>query len=166
MTLTDPFASAPEEPQPSQEPSVAPEPAPVAEAPKPAAQNVFAPGEGKIVTTFKAGSSFDSPWVVVHANSVSESDALLDQAFADYLGKVKKVASFFNGGGAPANNGQQAPQRSNAPAGATQPPAWFPPPPAAGWVYKTGFKKDGGAWHAWAPARKGEGDWQFHNPPK
>ena len=59
-------------------------------------------GASKIVTTYKEGSSYDSSWVVVHANSLEEAKGLLTQEFADYLKEVKKVASFFRGGSTPA----------------------------------------------------------------
>jgi hypothetical protein len=119
----------------------------------------------EIVTTFKLDGQ--APWIVVHAQTVAEANAVLNQEFADYVKQVKKVASFAAEGSAPAGRGGNTSQRQSAPQGATQPPEWFPPAPAPGWVYKTGFKKDGsGAWHAWAPPQKGGGDWQFHNPPR
>ncbi len=151
--MNDPFASAPDEPQtaPETAPTEAPEGSGIQVKVTPVVQGAISGSE--IVTTFKAGTGYDQPWVVIHAGSVEESDALLDQKFADYLGKVKRVASFFNGGGsAPANNGNVT--VNNAPQGATEPPAGSPPCPGDGWVFKTGFKKDGsGAWKGWMPPR-------------
>lgn len=169
MTIADPFASAPaqeEAQQPASEPAAQP-----AAAEKPAVQNVFAPGEGKIVTTLKAGAGYDQPWVVIHANSVEESNALLDQKFADYLGRVKKVAAFFNGGGVPVqaqNNGGGQQQSNGRPQGATEPPAWAPPKPYDDFVYKTGFsQKTNKTWHAWMPPTKGDNrEALFFNPPR
>lgn len=178
--MQDPFASAPTQDEAQVQEATQPAgvfdtPPPEAPAPAPEVKEVKvtnvvpAPTEGKIVTTLKGGAGFDAPWVVIHASSVEESDALLDQAFADYLKKVQRVASFFSGG-LSAPSGGSAPQqspRSRAPQGATEPPPWFPPPPAEGWVYKTGKKKNGdGVYHAWAPPHKGGGAWQFHNPPQ
>lgn len=163
MTVEDPWASAAPEPE---------QPAP--SAPTTVVNNSTAPRDAEaITTTFKGGRDFDAPWVVTRAATVAEADALLDAAFKDYLDKVQRVASVF-AGAAPAptqsGGGQQAQQRSapaqsRAPQGATEPPSWFPPPPAEDWVYKTGIK-NGNVWHAWAPPRKGGGDWEFHKPPR
>lgn len=167
--MIDPFATAPDE---AQVPAVAPEspaqaPAATAEVTTPAP--VSAPAEGhrtEIVTTFKAGSSFDQPWVVIHAGSVAESDTLLDQEFADYLGKVKRVAGFFNGGGsAPAAS---APLQNGQPAGSVEAPAWAPAKPFSDFVYVTKVSaKTGKPWHAWMAPGKGDSrDPLFFNPPR
>lgn len=179
--MTDPFASAPapaQEPAPVQQDEAqqptqpSPWDAPPPEAAKPAApaRPAFADAEGKIVTTFKGGREYDQPWVVIHANSVEESDALLDQAFADYLAKVKRVASFFNGGGsAPAPSGGGQPQQQNRqapPQGANQPPSWAPPKPFDDFVYVTKVSaKTGRPWHAWmAPEKNDPRPALFFNP--
>lgn len=157
MTLQDPFATAPADDAP------AATPAPVASV-----NNTSTGTDPKIVLTFKEGTGFDSSWIVVHANSVDDADALLDQKFADLMAKTKKVAAHFRGG-EPAAGAQRSSgggQSSNGrPAGATEAPDWMPAPPAPDWVYKSGFK-NGNTWHAWAPPRKGEGEWQFHRQPK
>lgn len=179
MTLTDPFATAPAAPAPD-EAQTAPETAPEQNVPtafgKPVGSvkvKVEPDFQGfdssKIVLTFKEGTGFDSSWVVVHAASVDEADAVLDQKFADLLAKTKKVAGFFRGGSPAASNnsGGQRPVQAGQPQGSVEPPAWFPAPPAPDWVYKTGFSaKTNSTWHAWAPARKGEGEWEFHKSPK
>ncbi|WP_066904065.1 hypothetical protein [Mycolicibacterium houstonense] len=149
MTYEDPWATSapePEQPAPPATTTV------VNNSSRPVAE-----GEGKIVTTLKGGRDFDAPWVVIHAASVAESDALLDSAFKDYLEKVQKVASVF-AGAAPASlsssGGQQAsrPAQRPAPAGAQEPPSWAPPKPEPDYVYRTGVgKNDGKVWHAWYP---------------
>ncbi|AXH49515.1 hypothetical protein SEA_DRFEELGOOD_45 [Mycobacterium phage DrFeelGood] len=119
-----------------------------------------APGEGKIVTTLKGGRDFDAPWIVIHASSVEESDALLDAKFKDYMDKVKKVAAAFAGGSAapaPAQSSGGGYQRQ-APQGAQEAPEWAPPKPYDDFVYKTGVsKKTGKVWHAWMPPTKDDG---------
>jgi len=149
--------------------------APPADAPKKAApkkavvKSASVGGdEGKIVLTFKEGAGFDSSWTVVHANNVSEANEILsDPAFKELLDRSKKVAAYFRGGAAakPASGGGGG--GNGRPAGATEPPSWFPPSPGDGWQYKTGLKKDGsGTYHAWAPPRGSDAKWQFVNPPK
>jgi hypothetical protein len=131
--------------------------------------SVFQAGEGKIVTTLKAGAGYDQPWVVIHANSIEESDALLDEKFAEYLAKVKRVAAHFNGGGSkPTTNASpQSPQQlqPGQPAGSVQPPSWAPPMPD-GYLYKTGAK-NGKVWHAYWPVDSRSGlEKIWLNPPK
>ncbi|AVJ51401.1 hypothetical protein SEA_CIAO_47 [Mycobacterium phage Ciao] len=119
-----------------------------------------APGEGKIVTTLKGGRDFDAPWIVIHASSVEESDALLDAKFKDYMDKVKKVAAAFAGGSAAAPSAP-APSRPAvsgsrpAPAGAKEAPEWAPPPPYDDFVYVSKVNQNTGkVWHAWMPPTK------------
>ncbi|QGJ87941.1 hypothetical protein SEA_KILLIGREW_47 [Mycobacterium phage Killigrew] len=116
-----------------------------------------APGEGKIVTTLKGGRDFDAPWIVIHASSVEESDALLDAKFKDYMDKVKKVAAAFAGGSAAPAPAQSSGggYRRQAPQSAQEAPEWAPPKPYDDFVYKTGIsKKTGKVWHAWMPPAK------------
>ena len=165
MTITDPWATAPAaEPEPAEEPTKAAGGITVDVTPR------IRPVEldGKIVTTFKAGAGYDAPWVVIHASSVEESDALLDQKFRDYLDKVKKVAGVFSGGSSAPAQGGNAQQRSNAPQGATEAPAWAPAKPYDDFVYKTGVsKKNGKVWHAWMPPQKGDNrEAVFFDPPR
>ncbi|MEO3857466.1 hypothetical protein [Acrocarpospora sp. B8E8] len=50
---------------------------------------------GKIVTTIKFGAGYDAPWVVIHADSIGDSDAILsEQATRDYFAKVGKAAGY------------------------------------------------------------------------
>jgi hypothetical protein len=102
--------------------------------------------ESKIVMTFKEGAGFDSSWTVVHAGSVEEADAILDDKFAALLTKQKKVAAFYRG--------SDAPQTRSAPAQATEAPSGTPAAPGPDWVYKTGVNaKTGKTWKAWMPPR-------------
>lgn len=173
--MEDPFATAAVATDPGPEPQQQDpwaSPPPVAWAPAvPAgatATAVASPSVGEIVTTFKAGTGYDSPWVVLHASSVAESDALLDKEFADYLGKVKRVAEFFNGGSSASAQGGNTQQRSNAPQGATQPPSYAPPKPYDDFVYKSGVSKfSGKTWEAWMPPEKGDSrEPKFFYPPR
>ncbi|UVK60600.1 hypothetical protein SEA_PETERSON_50 [Mycobacterium phage Peterson] len=116
-----------------------------------------APGEGKIVTTLKGGRDFDAPWIVIHASSVAESDALLDASFKDYMEKVKLVAAAFAGGSAapaPAQSSGGGYQRQ-APQGAQEAPEWAPPKPYDDFVYVSKVNQNTGkVWHAWMPPTK------------
>lgn len=156
MTLTDPFADAPTE-APEDNTFATPSVAPT----KPAAID----HDSKIVLTFKEGTGFDSSWIVVHAGSVAEADALLDQSFADLMAKTKKVASHFRGGAAPSSGGARPAASDNGrPAGATEAPAWAGAAPA-GYKYASGVK-NGRTWHAWFPIERDGGEKIWLNPPK
>jgi hypothetical protein len=126
--------------------------------------NITVTPEGKleIVTTLKGGNSYDEPWVVIHAGSVEESDALLDQKFADYLAKVKRVAAHFNGGGVAKPAAAPAAQSVSAPpAGATAPPSGETRSCKHGaMAYKSGVAKASGKpWQAFmCPTPKGAPD--------
>lgn len=168
MTVEDPWATS--TPEPEQPAAPAPAPTVVNNASRPAASS-----EGKVVVTLKGGRDFDAPWIVIHADDLQ--DAYDQTGNAELLGglmdRVQGAARRFAGSApAPAQGGgqQQAPSRpaqreDRTPPGAQQPPDWFPEAPAPDWVYKTGVK-NGKAWHAWAPARKGDGEWEFHRPPR
>jgi hypothetical protein len=146
---TDPFAAEADEPQTTFAEAGLPEPDNSTKVIQRPAEKT---DDSKIVLTFKEGTGFDSSWIVVHAGSVSEADALLDQSFADLMAKTKKVASHFRGGGAPSGGGRPA---SSAPAGATEPPPGSPASPGEGWVYRSGVTKSGRnagkVWHGWMP---------------
>ncbi|AHY27114.1 hypothetical protein PBI_PHANTASTIC_51 [Mycobacterium phage Phantastic] len=182
-TLQDPFANAPVETEApeaeAQEESVfdapppeAPKKAPAKKAaPKkaePKVTNVVAASEGKVVLTFKGGTGFDAPWIVIHANDLDDA---LDQVTGDNaatLGalfeRVQNAGQHFaglgnssgqsNGGGNRGGGNGGGQRRSNAPREAQQPPADAPPAPGPDWVYKSGKKKNGnGTWQAWMPPR-------------
>ncbi|AFU20673.1 hypothetical protein SEA_CHUPACABRA_47 [Mycobacterium phage Chupacabra] len=173
--MQDPFASAPtadeaqaapEQPQESvfdAPPAEAPAPAKKAPAKKAAAKAtaapvVAAPSEGKVVLTFKGGTGFDAPWIVIHAEDLDDA---LDQVTTQgstlmaLMERVQGAGKHFaaqgtpapsNGGGRGGNTGQ----RQNAPRQAAQPPADAPPAPGPDWVYKSG-KSARGPWQAWMP---------------
>jgi hypothetical protein len=125
---------------------------PPAAAPAP---TVVQGADGKVVLTFKGGTAFSDPWVVVHAGSLDEALSYLDPVngpkMAELFERVRRASNLFlgSGGGAPApsTNGS-AP--AAAPAAANQPPAGAPASPGAGWTYKTG-SKNGRVWHGWFP---------------
>jgi hypothetical protein len=128
--------------------------APPPEAPKkvPAKKGVGASAvdmDGvEIVMTFKEGSGFDASWNVVHAKSVEQADALLDERYAALLAKQKKVAAYFRVG----NGGQPVAARP-APAAAATPPAGAPECPP-GWEFKSGTNKNTGKpWKGFFPPR-------------
>lgn len=102
-----------------------------------------------ITTTFKAGAGYDAPWIVTRAATIAEADALLDQSFADYMAKVKRVATAFSG------ETNMKPKAAAAPAAKPayqQPPAGSPECPE-GWTYKSGVGKNGKTWSAYMPPR-------------
>ena len=54
--------------------------------------------EGKVVVTLKGGRDFDAPWIVIHADDVSEANDLLEQANNLELHEtVAAAAAFFRG---------------------------------------------------------------------
>ena len=64
--------------------------------------------EGKITTTFKGGSGFEKPWVVVHAEDIKEQLSIInDPEFADLLTRVQAASEYFQGQ-APASPNQAA----------------------------------------------------------
>lgn len=171
MTVTDPFAAAPAEeaqqPEPKSDGIVSLSQAKIDMGYKPA---VAAPSDGKVVLTFKGGTGFDAPWIVIHAadledahRQVSEEAALL----ASLMERVGKAGAHFASNG-PANTGRggNTGGASSAPQGATEAPAWAPPKPHADFVYKTGVSaKNGKTWHAWMPPEKGDSrDAKFFYP--
>jgi hypothetical protein len=118
MAEFDPFAAAPaaDEAQSTQAPSpeTSPFDAPPADVPN-ATQEApistatvarpVASNDGKVVLTFKGGTGFDAPWIVIHAadlqdaaDQVSGSNASL---LADTMAKVQKAGEHFAGLAAP-----------------------------------------------------------------
>lgn len=138
MTVADPFASAPDEAQPATETAAVPSPFdnPPAEAPKEApitttTKTQAAPtGEGKVVLTFKGGTGFDAPWIVIHAEDLQDAFDQVNGENASLLAKTmekvqsagKHFASLGGGGGQQSGGGnggggQQRPQYQEAPNG-------------------------------------------------
>lgn len=99
-----------------------------------------------ITLTYKGGSGFDAPWVVVHAADLQDayeiaSDPLLRKLFEQVIAGGEFFASLATPKAAAAQ-----PQRPDAPT----PPAGAPGPD---WTYKEGIGKTGKPWKAWMPPR-------------
>lgn len=116
---------------------------------------------GKVVLTFKGGTGFDAPWIVIHAtdlqdayNQTTGENATL---LASVMSQVHKAGAHFTSNG-PVNTGRggNTGARSNAPQGATEAPSYAPPKPFDDFVYKSGVSKAGKAWEAWMPPQKGD----------
>ncbi|OBJ40268.1 hypothetical protein A5630_25290 [Mycolicibacterium mucogenicum] len=159
-------APEPEEPEPAPAPKKAPaKKAPAKAAAKPATTTVVnnAGSDGKVVLTFKGGSGFDAPWIVIHA---TDMDDALDQVSGDNAGKlatvmerVQKAGKHFvslgpakaaGGSGGNSGGGNSGGGRSNAPQAAQEAPNGEERFCKHGaMVYKTGIsKKNGKAWKA------------------
>ncbi|QAY17487.1 hypothetical protein SEA_DAISHI_52 [Mycobacterium phage Daishi] len=146
MTMIDPFASAPADDEAQAAPAEAPEESlfnePPAEAPKKApakaapakVTNVAAPSEGKVVLTFKGGTGFDAPWIVIHAESlqdayeqmVGDNGALLGELFTRVQNAGQAFAKLAPqqaaGGGNGGSRGGGTQRQSNAPQAAQEAP--------------------------------------------
>ncbi|MDB2192138.1 hypothetical protein [Mycobacteroides abscessus] len=87
-----------------------------------------APGEGKLVTTLKGGASFTDPWIVLHAESLEETEEFFSEEnakrVAALMERVQNAGKHFVklGGGSDTAAASPAQARSNAPAGAQQAP--------------------------------------------
>lgn len=157
MTIVDPFAAPALEEAQQHAPAPAPSPwtsAPAAETPT--APAAVASSNSEVVLTFKGGTGFDAPWIVIHAEDLESAHrAVSDEAalLADLMSRVQKAGSHFaSTAPAKAAGSPNTAARSNAPQGATEPPAGAPASPGDGWVFKSGVsKKTGKAWKAWMP---------------
>ena len=166
----DPFADAPaDEAQaapaaPNSGPweETAPAPAPAAApAAKPAPIVVGSEG-GKVTVTLKGGTSFDKPWVVIHAEDIPDAlDNLKHPSIKELLFAAQKAGQFFVGQGSgaaapgPQNGNQGAVQPQQLPTGQPQGSTERPSDVPAQYcdhgemVWKSGFsKKNGKAWKA------------------
>ncbi|WP_237072132.1 hypothetical protein [Mycobacterium avium] len=89
-------------------------------------------GDGKIVVTFKGGTGFDAPWIVIHATSVEDA---LNQVSGENATKLAKLmertqiaGQHFAGlspkpqGGGNGGGGGQRQQRQSAPQAAQEAP--------------------------------------------
>lgn len=139
--MNDPFgaAPAPAQPEPQYQPDEAQtetqgspwdSPPPEAAKPAPAPRPVVAGSDGKVVLTFKGGSGFDAPWIVVHATDLDDALGYLDAdnapKFMDLMTRVQNAGQHFAALGgsapkAPSGGGQQRPH-SNAPQAAQEAP--------------------------------------------
>lgn len=123
--------------------------------------------EGKIVSTFKGGRDYDAPWVVVHADSVTESLSVInDKDFAELLTRVQAAAQYF-AGQAPASptapaqnssqNGSQA-RTQGKPAAATEGPWGVQTCPHGTMTFRSGMG-DNGVWQGYfCPAPRNSSD--------
>lgn len=149
MAVYDPFA--PKAPEPEPAPAAEPEAAAPAAAPRPASS------DSKIVVTLKGGPGFEAPWIVVHADTVSDAIDTLGADLATLMERTQKAAAHFRGGGDSAPAAAAPAARAGAPAGYNSPPASAPPKPFDDFVYKSGIsKKNGKTWHAWMPPQQGD----------
>lgn len=87
------------------------------------------PGEGKLVTTLKGGASFTDPWIVLHAESLEETEEFFSEAnakrVAALMERVQNAGKHFvslGGGSTPSAPAAPAQPRSNTPAGAQSAP--------------------------------------------
>ena len=153
MTEFDPFEDIEDgvEPTPSDE---APEkkPAAITVDVKPKLQPLET--GGKVVLTFKCGSGYEAPWIVVHADDLDDAYNHVHGEGGSKLSKLMErvyaAGKFFTG---LAGDSQAKPVRESAPSPAKQPPAGSPPCPGEGWAYKSGVNKNGKPWQAWLPPR-------------
>ncbi|SIE28054.1 hypothetical protein [Mycobacteroides abscessus] len=80
------------------------------------------PGEGKLVTTLKGGASFTDPWIVLHAESLEETEEFFSKGnaprLASLMERVQNAGKHFvslGGGSTPTAPAAPAEPRSNAP---------------------------------------------------
>lgn len=111
-------------------------------------------GEGKLVTTLKGGGSFTDPWIVLHAESLEETEEFFSKENAPRLAalmeRVQNAGKHFVklGGGSDPAVAPSAQARSNAPAAAQSAPGGETRQCKHGdRVYKTG-SSNGKAWKA------------------
>jgi hypothetical protein len=150
--MSDPFAAAPLDAElevVTGDPWLEPTPAPVA-TPK------VATGEGKVVLTFKGGTGFDAPWIVIHAadladaySQVSGDSAVL---LSDLMERVQTAGQHFSSQGKSGAAPRQAP-----PAEAASAPPGSPAAPGPDWTFRSGITKSGPKagqpWKGWMPPR-------------
>lgn len=135
--MEDPFAAAPEEAQ-------QPEPTAQAQPPTMSAKESgkqpggatayvdvkprFESAEGKVVVTFKGGTGFDAPWIVIHATDVQDAYNQVTGEGAVLLAKLMErtqvAAKHFasQSQAKPAAAAASGGNTSNAPQGAQQAP--------------------------------------------
>lgn len=111
-----------------------------------------APGEGKLVTTLKGGASFTDPWIVLHAESLEETEEFFSEEnakrVAALMERVQNAGKHFVklGGGSDTAAASPAQARSNAPAAAQSAPGGDTRQCKHGEMqYKTG-SKNGRTW--------------------
>ena len=134
-----------------------------------------------VTVTFKGGTGFESPWIVVHASDPADAlEQINDVAFAELARRTTDAAEFFRGlhtakvafpnaKSEPVQQTAPAPQQGGWNAPAQNPPSWAQPEPAAQQssqppapscihgqrTYRSGTGRKG-AWQAWmCPTAKG-----------
>lgn len=184
MATADPFASAPAadeaqtttpEPEAPQESPFDNPPADAPEAPKEApitdkpAPRPVPTGDGKVVLTFKGGSGYDAPWIVIHAADLDDAAAQIEgenaNTLAKIMEKVQRAGQHFSGlapakastggGGNSGGSGRQAP-----PQGAQEAPGGEKRYCSHGEMqFKSGTSKQGKPWKGFfCPTPKGTSD--------
>lgn len=124
--------------------------------------------EGKVVSTFKGGRDYDAPWVVVHADDVSDSLSIInDPQFAELLTRVQAASQYFQGQ-APTSpnevqqntsqNGSQG-RTNGRPAGVTEGPWGEQVCKHGTMAFKSGKSDDGSVWQGYfCPAPRNSTD--------
>ncbi|MDK6577082.1 hypothetical protein QP281_24700, partial [Escherichia coli] len=91
----DPFAGM-DENATQETPAAEPETKKKTTTAKKETKNVAVDNEGKIVVTLKGGKGYEAPWIVIHANTIEEANAHLnDEKLAGLIKQTQKVAEFF-----------------------------------------------------------------------
>lgn len=111
-----------------------------------------------ISVTFKGNGSFDQPWIVVHASTVSDAlKEISDKAFGELIKKAQQVGSFWSNL-AGANSSNPAAASSSGGGGGERkgtPPKAVDPEPGEHFCkhgereYKSGVSGAGKAWAGW-----------------
>lgn len=134
-----------------------------------------------VTVTFKGGTGFEQPWIVIHAESAEKAlEQINNPALGELQRRTSDIATFFHGlrtaqGAFPAAKSEPVKQDAPAPqqggwnAPAQNPPSWAQPEPAAQQAsqppapscihgqrtYRSGTGRKG-AWQAWmCPTPKG-----------
>lgn len=106
----------------------------------------------KVTLTYKGGSGFDAPWIVLHENTIEDALASAQNPALKELMEVTQA-----GGQHFASQGKSAPAaggggRSGQPQGSQEPPAGAPDCPP-GWTFRSGTSKAGNAYQGFFPPR-------------
>lgn len=141
---TDPFAAMPTE-SPVAENGVYSEETTAVTAPTVA---VVPTSDGKVVVTLKGGSSYDAPWIVIHADSVADAISQMDEQLFDLMQRAQVAAAKFAAESVKPAPAQAARSQTGAPAGATEAPGGVTRTCSHGeMIYRTGVK-NGKTWQA------------------
>lgn len=116
----------------------------------------------KITSTYKGGTGFDAPWIVIHSDTLEDA---LEQAKNPVLKELMEATQA--GGQHFAGMGKSAPaaggnDRSGQPQASQTAPAGSPDCPP-GWEYKSGISKAGKPYKGYFPPRGDESKPIFFN---